>query len=83
MGVERKSIAIELSDYSSGLALQAGGGLVVFRTYDFRLVIDGKLSTSFFDVGAAEGPHSSIRIGVNLLYKKDEGGGCSGGCIGL
>ena len=83
MGVERKSIAIELSDYSSGLALQAGGGLVVFRTYDFRLVIDGKLSTSFFDVGAAEGPHSSIRIGVNLLYRKDEGGGCSGGCIGL
>lgn len=83
LGVERKSITIDLSDYTSGLALQAGGGLVVFRTYDFRLVIDGKLSTSFFDVGVAEGPHSSMRIGVNLLYKKDKGGGCSGGCVGF
>jgi hypothetical protein len=83
LGVERKSIAIDIFDYSSGLALQAGGGLVIFRTYDFRLVIDGKLSTAFFDVGEAEGPHSAMRIGVNLLYKKDKGGGCSGGCVGF
>jgi hypothetical protein len=83
LGVERKSIAIDIFDYSSGLALQTGGGLVIFRTYDFRLVIDGKLSTSFFDVGEAGGPHSSMRIGVNLLYKQDKGGGCSGGCVGF
>lgn len=83
LGVERKSIAIDIFDYSSGLALQAGGGLVIFRTYDFRLVIDGKLSTAFFDVETAEGPHSSIRIGATVLYKKAQGGGCSSGCIGF
>jgi len=83
LGVERKSITIDYFDYTSGLALQAGGGLVIFRTYDFRLVLDGRFSTSLFDIGGAEGPHCAMKIGVNLLYKKDKGGGCSGGCVGF
>jgi len=83
LGVERKSISVDYFEYTSGLALQAGGGLVIFRTYDFRLVLDGRFSTSLFGVGEAEGPHCAMRIGVNLLYKKDKGGGCSGGCVGF
>ncbi len=84
-GLARKSITLGFYDYSDGLALEAGAGIVVFRTYDFRLVLDGKLSTSFFDVEDAEGPHSSIKIGINLLYKREKGGGClgGGGCGGF
>jgi hypothetical protein len=83
IGMARKSMTMWFSDYTSGLALEAGGGLVIFRTYDFRIVIDGRLSTSFNDIGEMNGPHSVIKIGANLLYKRDKGGGCSGGCIGF
>ncbi len=80
VGLARKSIALDYFDYSDGFALEAGAGIVVFRTYDFRLVLDGKLSTSFLDIGETEGPHSIIKIGINLLYKREKGGGC---CLGL
>jgi hypothetical protein len=78
VGLARKSIAV--NDYSDGFALEAGGGMVIFRTYDFRLIFDGKFSTSFIDAGGTEGPHSIIKIGISLLYKREKGGGC---CLGL
>lgn len=83
VGVARKSITIGYYyyDYTTGLALETGGGLVIFRTYDFRLVLDGRLSTSFNTIGDIDGPHSSFKIGINLLYKKEKGGGCGGGCL--
>jgi hypothetical protein len=84
-GLSRKNITFSFYDYSDGLALEAGAGMVIFRTYDFRLVLDGKLSTSFLDVGEAEGPHTALKIGINLLYKREKGGGClgGGGCGGF
>jgi hypothetical protein len=78
LGVARKSITVGYFDYTSGLALETGGGIVVFRTYDFRLVIDGRLSTSFNTIGDLDGPHSALKIGINLLYKKEKGGSCFG-----
>ncbi|MEJ2567801.1 MAG: hypothetical protein P8Z50_02835, partial [candidate division WOR-3 bacterium] len=80
VGLARKSIALDYFDYSDGLALEAGAGIVVFRTYDFRLVLDGRLSTSFVDLEESSGPHSILKIGINLLYKREKGGGC---CLGL
>ena len=81
LGLARKSITtLYYLDYSDGIALEAGAGLVVFRTYDFRLVLDGRLSTSFVDIGESEGPHSTLKIGINLLYKREKGGGC---CLGF
>jgi hypothetical protein len=85
VGLSRKSIMFGSFDYSDGIALEAGAGMVIFRTYDFRLVLDGKVSTSFLDVGEAEGPHSALKIGISVLYKSEKGGGClgGGGCGGF
>jgi len=77
-GLSRKSITFGFYDYSDGLAIEAGAGMVIFRTYDFRLLLDGKVSTSFLDIGEAEGPHSTIKIGLSVLYKRNKGGGCLG-----
>ncbi len=78
VGLARKSITFSFYDYADGLALEAGAGMVIFRTYDFRFVLDGRFSTFLSDIGESEGPHSAIRIGINVLYKKDKGGGCFG-----
>jgi len=96
LGLARKSITVRIYEYddeydyhyynsyhSTGVALEGGGGLVIFRTYDFRFVFDVRLSTFLDDIVDFGGPHTALKIGLNVLYKKDKGGGCSGGCAGL
>ncbi len=56
-------------DYDESTAFELGGGLVMFRTYHVRFVLDAKLSTSFKEIGGAEGPHSALRLGFSALYK--------------
>jgi hypothetical protein len=76
-GPALKSISTNYFDYDYGLALELIGGLVVFRTYDFRVVIDGRLSTFFNDIEGIDGPHSTLSLGVSVLYSgRRPGGGC-------
>ncbi len=78
-GPALKSVSTGFFDLNYVLALELMGGLVVFRTYDFRLVIDGRLSTSFNEIEGVDGPHSTLSVSINLLYSgKGPGRGCFG-----
>jgi hypothetical protein len=75
-GISEDSYGFDAPDYGTGINLSLGGGLVLFRTYDFRLVLDGRLSTLFNNLGEIEGPHSSFSLGINVIYKKSKDAGC-------
>lgn len=78
-GPAYKGISTGYFDIDNGIALELIGGLVAFRTYDFRLVLEGRLSTLFSEIEGVDGPHSTLSLGISVLYSgKRPGGGCIG-----
>ncbi len=66
-----------------GFGANAGGGLVMFRTYDFRLVLEGTYHFNFVDIEGFETPHHGPKIMIGLLYRAGKRRGClGGGCLG-
>ncbi len=75
------------ADYAEtgfGMALNLNAGLVGFRTYDFRILLDVQYSLNMANVGKEfGGPHHSIGISFGFTYRKQMGGGgCGGGGCG-
>lgn len=60
-----------------GLALNVGGGLMSFRTYDFRFVIDLRYTVIFAELGDQD-THSGISLTFGITSPRREGG--SRGC---
>jgi len=69
---------------SIGMALNLNAGLIGFRTYDFRILLDVQYSLNMANVGPEfGGPHHSIGISFGVTYRKQMGGeGCGGGGCG-
>ncbi len=70
-----------------GMGLNANAGLIAFRTYDFRLLIDVEYSLNMANVGEEfGGPHHSLGVSFGFTYRRQTGGGCGGGgfgCVGV
>lgn len=64
-----------------GFGFSAGGGLVMFRTYDFRLLIEATYHMNFTDISGFESPHHGPKFMLGLLYRAKRGGCCGGGCL--
>lgn len=67
-----------------GMGLTVNGGVMAFRTYDFRVFLDGSYSLNFANLETFGGPHHAFKICIGFTYKKEMGGGCTdgGGCFG-
>jgi TolB-like protein len=63
-----------------GMGLNVNGGIIAFRTYDFRVFLDASYSLNFANLKTFGGPHHAFKIAVGVTYKKEMGGG--GGCGG-
>ena len=68
------------AETASGMGLNVGGGIIAFRTYDFRLLLGARYGINFASPPVFEGPHHSIQINFGITYR---GGGCGGGFGGL
>ena len=64
-----------------GFGFSAGGGLVMFRTYDFRLLIEATYHFNFTDISGFESPHHGPKLMLGLLYRAKRIGCCGGGCL--
>jgi hypothetical protein len=62
---------------NNGLALNVGGGLMGFRTYDFRFVVDLRYTVVFAELGDQD-THSGISLTFGITSPRREGG--SRGC---
>jgi hypothetical protein len=62
---------------NNGLALNIGGGLMGFRTYDFRFIVDLRYTMVFADLGDQDS-HSGISLTFGITSPRREGGqrGC-------
>jgi hypothetical protein len=86
-GMGIRFLAIEAGWYTSGanfgLCFNAGGGMALFRTYDFHLMIDARYVINTANIPNYQGPHGSFNISMGMVYRpqKKSGGGC-GGCGG-
>lgn len=84
VGLKNISVGSEYYEYSDeanfGLCIETGAGLAAFRTYDFRFVLDGRISTSFNRISGSDGPHVALKLSLTLLHrnKEDDRGGCFG-----
>lgn len=88
MLIEKKFLEVETA---VALGINLGGGLIAFRTYDFRILVDARYSLNFADLPSYPGPHHAFQIsfGVTYIPTKDRGcggGGCApgfggGGCL--
>ncbi len=69
------------TESSNGFVINAGGGIMFFRTYDFRIVLDGRYYISIAQAGGSDIQHGPT-ISIGLLYRrsKTERGCC---CIGF
>jgi TolB-like protein len=63
-----------------GLALNLGGGLMGFRTYDFRIVVDLRYQVVFADVGN-EKTHQGIGLTFGITNLRGESNGPRGCCV--
>ncbi|MDH4210556.1 MAG: hypothetical protein OEV79_03840 [candidate division WOR-3 bacterium] len=52
-----------------GLTLNAGGGIVFFRTYDIRLMLDARYRVNFASVPGIEGPHQGFKFSIGFTYR--------------
>ncbi len=64
-----------------GLGTSAGAGLLMFRTYDFRVLIETTYHINFNEIPGFEGPHHGPKIMLGLLYRPRRRKGCGGGCF--
>lgn len=66
-----------------GMGFNAGGGLVLLRTYDFHVIIDGRFALNLAEIPNYQGPHGSFNFSIGVVYRpKHRGGCCGGGCMG-
>ncbi len=74
-------------EFGSGIGFGAniGAGLVMFRTYDFRVLVEATYHVNFTDIADYETPHHGPKFMLGLLYRARRGGcgggGCGGGCL--
>lgn len=61
----------------NGLNLNAGMGFLIFRTYDFHLRLDLRLSYMLEEFGDQYGPRA-FTISFGLVHRQKNGGGCLG-----
>lgn len=61
----------------NGLNLNAGMGFLIFRTYDFHLRLDLRLSYMLEEFGDQYGPRT-FTISFGLVHRQKNGGGCLG-----
>jgi TolB-like protein len=66
----------------AGFGANLGGGLVMFRTYDFRLVVEGTYHINLTRVSGFDFPHHGPKFMLGLLYRARRRGCGSGGCLG-
>jgi len=74
-----------------GPAFNAGGGLVLFRTYDLRITIDARYRINLAQVTGIieqdnqfEGPHHGFTFSIGFSYRpRPRGRGGCGGCLNL
>ncbi|TET19576.1 MAG: hypothetical protein E3J78_05340 [Candidatus Cloacimonadota bacterium] len=81
-GIHRDLIA----EASNGLGLNLNAGVIAFRTYDFRIVLDTQSSLNLANLGdEVGGPHHLLKISFGITYKSSGGGcgGMGGGCGGM
>jgi TolB-like protein len=66
-----------------GVAINGGGGLVFFRTYDIRVLLDVRYRVNLSQVENFDGPHQSIMFSIGFTYRPKFKfcGGCGGGCL--
>ncbi|KPK63195.1 hypothetical protein AMJ83_08105 [candidate division WOR_3 bacterium SM23_42] len=65
-----------------GMTLNAGGGVVFFRTYDIRLILDARYRVNLASVRGIEGPHQGFKLSVGFTYRRKVSG-CFGCGLGL
>ena len=70
------------SETAYGMTLNAGGGLVFMRTYDFRFIIDARYHLNLADVTNVRGPHHALKFSVGFAYRP-KFRGCFGCGFGL
>ena len=63
-----------------GFGTNIGAGLVMFRTYDFRVLVEATYHVNFTDISGFESPHHGPKFMLGLLYRARRGG-CGGGCL--
>lgn len=90
-GVHKVTVKVEdyyLSETKSddGLALSISGGIIGFRTYDFRIFLSGKYTCTFVDIGNTSTQHGfSLTFGLTSpsMGKEGETFSILGGYLGL
>lgn len=71
-----------LTDQSGyGLTLNAGGGIVFFRTYDIRIMLDARYRVNFASIPGVDGPHQGLKFSIGFTYRP-KFRGCFGCGIG-
>ena len=62
---------------NNGLALNLGGGVMGFRTYDFRFIVDLRYNVVFAELGGQD-THSGISLTFGITSTRKEKGqrGC-------
>lgn len=77
------------AETAPGMGLNAGAGIIAFRTYDFRLMLGLRYGINFASPVGYEGPHQSIQFTIGFTYRSSGcgggfggfGGGFGGGCL--
>jgi hypothetical protein len=66
-----------------GMAVNGGGGIVFFRTYDIRILLDIRYRLNMADVEGFDGPHHGVMFSIGFTYRPKFKGcfGCGGGCF--
>jgi hypothetical protein len=66
-----------------GVAFNGGGGLVFFRTYDIRVLLDVRYRVNLSQVENFDGPHQGVMFSIGFTYRPKFKfcGGCGGGCL--
>jgi hypothetical protein len=52
-----------------GATLNAGGGLVFFRTYDIRIMLDARYRVNFASISGISGPHQGFKFSIGFTYR--------------
>lgn len=75
-------LVVDPYETAYGLTLNAGGGVVLLRTYDIRLILDARYHINLADVPNVGGPHHGFKFSMGFTYRP-KFRGCFGCGIGL
>ncbi|MEO0127683.1 MAG: hypothetical protein ABIL44_08050 [candidate division WOR-3 bacterium] len=86
VGLGPRFIAMEAGNQgfgaNFGMGFNLGGGLVVLRTYDFHIIIDGRYAINTANIPNYTGPHGALLLSIGVIYKPKHKHGCGSGCMG-